>query len=345
MSDLVPHKRTLRHSGRLRRFYMDPERILFRPANTTAIRFTDGELGMATCLGCHDVPCIEMTEAELSIGGALASFPGNPSKDVCPTQAISWVEADEAPTVDPNSCIGCGLCVIRCPYGAISLRSDGKAVVEGDDPDGVTYATTTSTGPHVMAPRSGTVGPLTAHFLCAMPEILAELDDSESTLLARNMLVASGVVASMRRKGDTNVRMDGVFRTQTNQLGVIELELGLAVLETPRALLEDIAVLHNRFEVPIPAIVPASILGTLPNLRSEYYRVIDDIVTVFDIQCHTVTLGALCVLMWHLVRLDRLDRDMFTSMGSATDLHSSLVQVIPDLPPTEPYPGAYRPPK
>ena len=225
------------------------------------------------------------------------------------------------------------------------MGPDGVAVVEGDDPDGITNATTTSVGPHVITPRSGTVGSLTARFLCGMPEILAELNDSESTLLARNMLAASGVVASMRRKGDTNVRMDGVFRTPTNQLGVIELELGMAVLETPRALLEDIAVLHNRFDVPVANIVPVSVLGALPNIRSEYYRVIDDILKVFDIQCRTITLGALCVLMWHLAKLDRLDRDQYTSKGSATDLHSSLVQVIPHLPSREPYPGAYRPSK
>ena len=87
MSDLVPHKRTLRHGGRLRWFNTDPERILFHPADATTIQFTDGELKVATCLGCHDVPCIEMTEAELSIGGALTSFPGNPSKGCMPDRS------------------------------------------------------------------------------------------------------------------------------------------------------------------------------------------------------------------------------------------------------------------
>ena len=345
MSDLVPHKRTISHSGRLRWLNADPETIFFDPGNPARIRFTDGGLGVATCLGCHDAPCMELTEAELRIAGALNSFPGNPSVEVCPTEAIAWDEAGEVPTIDPNLCMGCGLCAIRCPYGAITLGPTGVAVVEGDDPARITNTTTTAIGPHVMTPRAGILGPPTARFMRAMPEILAELSDTEGTLLARNMLLASGVAASMRRKGDTNVRMDGVFRTQTNQTGVIEFEAGVAVLETPRALLEDVAVLHRRFDVPVAAIVPLSLIGALPNIRSEYYRVMDDIFSVLNIQCRTVTLGALCVLAWRFANLARIDGDLFIPMGRATDLHSSLAQLIPDLPLTEPYPGAYRPPK
>ena len=345
MSDLVFHRQILRRRGRMRWFNAEPKKILFRAGRAGSIRFTDGHLGLGTCLGCHDAPCMELTEPELSIGGALQSFPGDPSRDVCPTDAITWDEAGEVPIVDGKECIGCGLCAVRCPYGAITMGPDGIAVVEGDDPDGIADTTDTSIGPHVLIPRSGILGGPTARFVREMPEIISRLTDAQSTLLARNMLVASGVRASMRRKGDPNVRMDGVLRTPTEQIGVVELETGVAVLETPRALLEDIAVLHSRFGVPVAAIIPVSLIGTLPNIRSEYYRVIDDILSVLDIQCRTVTLGALCVLNWHFAKLDRLDGDLFTTTGSTTDLHSSLVQVIPDLPSVEPHPGAYRPAK
>lgn len=345
MSDLVPHRRAISHRGRSRWFSADPEAIFFDPDKPARIRFPDGGLEVATCLGCHDAPCMEVTEAELRIDGALTSFPGNPSMEVCPTDAITWDDAGKVPNIDSNLCIGCGLCAIRCPYGAITLDSDGVAVVEGDDPAGITSATTMAVGPHVVTPRTGILGPPTARFMRAMPEILAGLSDTEGTLLARNMLLASGVAASTRRKGDTNVRMDGVFRTQTNQIGVVEFEPGVAVLETPRALLEDIAVLHRRFDVPVAAIVPVSLIGVLPNIRSEYYRVMDDISSVLNIQCRTVTLGALCVLAWRFANLARIDGDLFIPMGRATDMHSSLAQLIPDLPSTEPYPGAYRPPK
>ena len=346
MSDVVSHKRNLGRDGRLRWFDGDPKKVLFTPGRGGSVQFTDGRVRLATCLGCHDAPCIEYREQELSIDGALQSFPGDPSRDVCPTDAIGWNDAGDAAVVDSDHCIGCGLCAARCPYGAISMDSNGVAVVEGADPDGICHTTHTSVGPHLMISRTGTLGGHSLPFIRQAPEIIGTLSDRQLTLIARNMLISAGVTASMGRRGDTNVRMDGVLCTRTGQLGAIELESGTAVLESPRALLDDIAVLSGRFQIPVAAIVPVSLLLTLPNLRSEYYRVIDDIQTVLGVQCRTITLGALAVLIWHLARIDSLDGDLFTTTRASTvDLHTSLIDIIPALPPAEPYPGAYRPPK
>ena len=345
MSDVVSHKRSLRRHGRLRWFDGDPRKILFGPSRGGSIQFADGRVRIATCLGCHDAPCMEFSEPELSIGGALQSFPGDPSRDVCPTDAITWNDAGDAPVVDHDHCIGCGLCAARCPYGAIAMDSDGVAVVEGEDPDGVTHNTHTSTAPHVMMPRAGPLGANTAPFMQEMPETIGTLTDRQITLLARNMLVGVGVSASMGRRGDTNVRMDGVLRTRTGQLGAIELESSTAVLESPRALLDDIAVLSGRFQIRAGTIVPVSLLLTLPSRRSEYYRVIDDIQTVLGFRCRTITLGALCVLIWRHTKIDSLTGDLFTTTADTADLHTSLVDLIPALSSAEPYPGAYRPPK
>ena len=345
MSDVVSHKRTLRRRGRLRWFNADPKKILLRPGSGGSIQFADGRVRTATCLGCHDAPCMEMNQSELSIGGPLQSFPGDPSRDVCPTDAITWDDAGEVPTIEPDHCVGCGLCAVRCPYGAITMDSDGLAVVQGNDPDGICDTGNTPTGPHVTIVRTGTLGVHTAPFLSRMPEIIAALSDTQVTLLARNMLVAAGVSASMGRKGDTNVRMDGVLSTRTGQLGVVELETSAAVLESPRALLEDIAILRGRFGVPVAAIVPVSLIGALPNARSEYYRVMDDILHVLGIRCRTVTLGALGVLNWRFTRITGLDGDLFSTTDGTIDLYPSLAHLIPDLPRAEPYPGAYRPAK
>lgn len=345
MSDVVPHKQALRRQGRLRWFYADPEVILFAPGQAPEIQFADGSQRRASCLGCHDAPCMELTEAQLSLGGTLGAFPGDPSRDVCPTDAIDWDQAGEVITIDTESCIGCGLCAVCCPYGAISIRSDGVALVEGADPDGITTIETGAVEQHVTTPRAGALGDLAEPFARKIPEILNRLTDTQGTRLARNMLAACGVAASMRRKGDTNIRMDGLLSFASEQIGVVELETGAAVLESPRALLEDIAVLHSRFGVPMADIVPVSVIGALPNVRAEYYQVIDDIVKVLDIQCRTLTIGALCLLMWRFGKLDGLDGDLFSTKAGATDLHSSLARLIPNLPAGEPYPGAYRPSK
>ena len=249
-----------------------------------------------------------------------------------PDDAIDWDEAGEVPTIDAENCIGCGLCAVRCPYGAISMRSDGVALVEGGDPDGITAIETGAIEPHVTIPRAGALGSLAEPFARKMPEIVTKLTDIQGTRLARNMLAACGVAASMRRKGDTNIRMDGLLRFASKQIGVVELETGAAVLESPRALLEDVAVLHSRFGVPMADIVPVSMMGALPNVRAEYYQVIDDIAKVLGIQCRTLTFGALCLVMWRFGKLGGLEGDLFTTKTGATDLHSSLAQLIPDLP-------------
>lgn len=297
-------------------------------------------------MGCHDSPCMELTEAQLDIGNTLSTFPGDPSRDVCPTGAIEWDAMAAVPTINAQDCIGCGLCALRCPYGAIQLTVDGVALVEGNDPDRITTAVTDQPSTnHVMTPRTGTLGNRAMLFVSKLPNIIAQMIDIQVARLARNMLVACGMAASMRRKGDTNIRMDGLVRLAPDQIGVIELEIGNAVLENPRALLENMAVLYGRFDVPKRNILLLSVLAELPNHRTEYYRVIEDIAKVLNVHCQTLTLGAICMIMWRFVSLKGLNRDLFVLTKDNEDLSPSLMQLIPDLSMKEPYPGAYRPSK
>lgn len=344
MSDVLRHKRELGRQGRLLSPAAALESIQFTPNARSVWNMHGGKSGGATCLGCHDAPCIEFKEQNLDLGGELSAFPGDPSLDVCPTNAIDWKDGGETVEINSESCIGCGICALQCPYGAITLNDDGHAAVETDDLDHVTIAATTGIT-HTFAEKNGSLSKVAGSFLKDLPEIIRTLNDTQTTRLVRNIFLASGVVASMRRKGDTNVRMDGLLRFPSGKIGVVEIEVGPNVLESPRALLEDVAVLHNRFGILMSEIIPVSIIGSFPNVRVEYYQVMDDIKSVLDMQCHSLTLGALFVLGWHFHCLENIPDDLFITTSGSTDLLPSLKHLVPNLSNEEPYIGAYRPAK
>ena len=346
MSDVVPHKgRPSPPGGRLG-YRDEPLALTFTPTSQPELHFAGGIPHRTTCLGCQDAPCMKHTEADINPRSPnLTDFPRDPSREICPADAMTWDRDAYGPTIDVDKCIGCGLCAVSCPYGAISLSPDGVAIVHKQDPDGIAIPVATRDRPHKLLPRHGTLGSRDMPFARQLPAITAGLGDIQRSRMVRNMLLACGISASMRRKGDTNIRMDGVLHFASGHVGVVELETSDAVLESPRALLEDIAVLHGRFDVPMDEIVPVSILAALPNLRAEYYQVIDDISSVLKIHCRTLTLGALCLLMWRFRELPDLTSDLFTTNAGSVDLLSSLSTLDPDFPLEEPYPGAYRPAK
>lgn len=345
MSDVVPHKRVFQRKGKLKKFYAEPVKIKYSPGFLPSVIFADGNAGSGVCLGCHDAPCMKLKESELDLEGVLDAFPGDPSRDVCPTNAIEWGEEGEVPVISPEDCIGCGLCVARCPYGAISLSKDGLARIALEDPKGITEIAEEIIEPHTFIPRIGTLGGAEGSFISSLPNIIKGLRDTQISRLVRNALVVGGVAATTRRKGDTNIRMDALVRFSSGRVGVIELESSGAALESPRALLEDIAVLHGRFGIPLDEIVPISVITVLPNIRAEYYKVIDDIKTVLGIRCRTLTLGVIFLLIWSFEQLDDLSEEQFCTVDNNVNLYKSLNQLVPHLPDIEPYPGAYRPSK
>ncbi|WP_134773004.1 4Fe-4S binding protein [Ornithinimicrobium flavum] len=73
----------------------------------------------AQCWRCADAPCTWFTPQEVA-RHIPAPLSLNPDRLVCPTDALS-IKVGEAPVIDPDRCIGCGLCVTRCPVGAIHL--------------------------------------------------------------------------------------------------------------------------------------------------------------------------------------------------------------------------------
>jgi anaerobic carbon-monoxide dehydrogenase iron sulfur subunit len=62
------------------------------------------------CRHCEDAPCIQ----------------------VCPSGALTRLDAEAPVLVDQGRCIGCEFCVQICPFGVIQLAADRKAVIKCD---------------------------------------------------------------------------------------------------------------------------------------------------------------------------------------------------------------------
>jgi Fe-S-cluster-containing hydrogenase component 2 len=52
--------------------------------------------------------------------------------NICPVQAISRDEETDAMIVDNDLCVGCQMCIVACPFGAVTLDRDRRQVIKCD---------------------------------------------------------------------------------------------------------------------------------------------------------------------------------------------------------------------
>jgi carbon-monoxide dehydrogenase iron sulfur subunit len=52
--------------------------------------------------------------------------------NICPVKAISRHEGTGALIVDSDLCVGCRMCIVACPFGAISLDQDRRQAIKCD---------------------------------------------------------------------------------------------------------------------------------------------------------------------------------------------------------------------
>ena len=75
-----------------------------------AFMFGDGKNQIITCFQCDEAACVK----------------------VCPVEALSRNEATDAIEVNPDRCIGCGLCSIACPFGHMTHDTGNGIAVKCD---------------------------------------------------------------------------------------------------------------------------------------------------------------------------------------------------------------------
>ena len=273
----------------------------------TAIHLPKDTRVIGSCLRCPAPLCTFYHKDEMA-NEFFKEFPADTSTKVCPTDAIIIDTETGAPAILSEKCISCGLCVARCPVQAIMLTQDCAQVNDSEndffrltgkqiDPSAVEevvrrYRNTPIVGHIADADFAARVYERIIHVGMQSHPLFP-------TLLTRNLMICNGVPFLVRRLGDTNMRIDGIFSSGDKRLGVAEIEYNEgAMLDAPRDLLDDCAVLNARYGISIKTIDPVVISLRFPNKRSEYWQVIQDVNQVLGIRIGSITAGALLIAMW-----------------------------------------------
>lgn len=295
--------------------------------NPPIIEFANGDKSVGSCIHCNNPPCMEYTDKELQLK-LFREFPFDRNDMICPTKAIFWPHDADCPQIDEGLCIYCGICISRCPAFAMYIDDAGAHI--NDDVNKYFMHATEGTHEDNFADvvelfsdvkESGFIlsesDDLFKKIYKRIESLIPSLDAQFPNHLARNLLCAIDLKTAMRRRGDTNLRMDLMFE-QNNIGGTGEVEFStITLLDSPRDILDDVAILIARYEFNKKSIIPLIVSLGLPNQRSEYWQVIEDIARVLDVKISSITIGILMMMVWSRHKfLVKSDDDLFVIPGT-----------------------------
>lgn len=155
--------------------------------------------------------------------------------------------------------------------------------------------------------------------------------------LIRLLFTGIGGEVYLPRKGDNSERFDAII-TFTNYKLVTEVEIpSTEILDAPRNLLDDYAVVHCRKSEDEENIIPLVVCWDLPNHRTDYWNVVSDINNILGIKIKTISILALALYYWTGTPLDFSNDDFFlnhdeTTMISARELLKKNGMSIDEFP-------------
>ncbi len=144
------------------------------------------------------------------------------------------------------------------------------------------------------------------------------------------------------RKGDNNERFD-LKITFPDYKVVSEIEIpSTAILDAPRNLLDDYAVMYTRRGEKDISIVPLVICWDLPNRRTDYWNVIADINAILGIKIKTLSILALALYYWTDSSIDLSNDDFYLDRSHST-LDNTIELLKKNGLSEKDYPGYFKP--
>ena len=302
----------------------------FNPEKETEIQFQNGKRIKAGCINCINPKCMNLYDEDIE----CVEFPDiahNINKYLCPVNAIK--SGAKEILVDEKRCIGCGLCIASCPVGAIYLKG-GKAKVSHADKNELDVLSVDTSGiqkqkrfleENDTSDKTGIIQKESERIMGGICDEIKRMSQEEQNILARNLLVKIGNHATLARQGNVYMRMDG-FYSNKKQFGIVEIETGADMLDVPRAILDDVAVVNGRYGVDKNKNHPLVIVLSLPNKRTDYWQVLKDIRDIVEMPIGTITFGALLILLWNNKEVH--DFDQYYIDVDNSSIRSSVVSLV-----------------
>lgn len=292
--------------------------VIYRSDAPANLKFESGTTLKSSCINCSDESCINLT-TDNKVWDDLRLSQTNV---ICPTDAI--YKDDSGNVCIDDNCIGCGLCVSVCPIGAIYLNDKQKATLERDlsvlqsvrEPVVLSDLEISYENVPIIE-NEGLFRGVIAN--------LNKLDSRTSTInrLVCKALQVSGVNTFLTRVGDVNMRMDGVSVSQGYYV-LVEVEI-VANLDSPRDILDDVAVFCSRNGVKKDNVKGMIILPELPNKRTEFWELLSDIKNVLDLEIMIVPLAALLSVVWNKKLMNIF---LFNLNKENTSARSALAKIL-----------------
>lgn len=316
-----------------------PISLQFNPGQPTLVSFNNGCTTDSMCINCHNPPCAKFRIEEITPVN-LEAFPADKNYDVCACGAISTSVDGMAVSIDNNLCVLCGVCSSRCPMGAIYLipnygavvnRTPNEAFIDSSSID-IEYQKLVFDSFEKL-PFSGSsmveTDDIVIFCFDRMEKIWTVVGDRFPNFFSRNLLIGSGIGSSIGRKGNNHMRMDIILSFMDNGNGIAEVEFGQeSILNAPRDILDSLAVMTSRYNWVKNDTKAIIVSDVLPNKRSEYWRIIQDISNIVDVKISTITIFTLMILNWFRIKISEHEIDLLYADVNTKSYRKEILQPL-----------------
>lgn len=231
----------------------------------------------AACLRCSDTPCATYSLNEREGNQTVPAA-------VCPVDALRPTDAAMEVSDD---CIGCGLCVLRCEFGAIRLAGRRAEVERAERGYAATTPDLAAVGRQRITSSRKTAAVDGREIIAALQSNLRSLRKTEFYKFVCSLLTSMGMPARASNPGDTSLRMDAVCPHPVLSVPIeikSPTEVASADLKSVRQALENHVIMRARKTDPTTSATASFAIGheSLSG-RTDAHELADDIKQTYGV--------------------------------------------------------------